>query len=126
VIKVPLAPFSSYADPFISGREPRQSTDVLVKYSFEAFEAWSREHGCQREPEQTPHELARDVARLNSFIASEARTIAELYARAAYSKGELPSAAAGNLRQLWQKMQSHSAVRAITANELESMTRPPI
>lgn len=105
-IQVPLPPFSSYADPFASGQAERESLEELVRYSFEAFEAWSREHGCPRDPEQTPHELAREVGRLNSFIAAEARTIAELYARVAYSGSQVPAASAGQLRQLWQKMQS--------------------
>ncbi|MEX0678456.1 MAG: DUF4129 domain-containing protein [Pirellulales bacterium] len=121
-IKIPASPFSSFADPFTSGLAGRSSIEELVRYSFEAFEAWSREHGCARQPEQTPHELARDVARLNSFIAAEARHIAELYARAAYAKGALPEGSTEQLRQLWRKMQSTTGVRTITAQELQSWT----
>ena len=103
-IKIPPAPFSTYADPFATGIAGRYSLEELVRYSFEAFEAWAREHGSTREPDQTPHELARDVARRNAFIAADARHIAELYSRAAYARGELPDAARDQLRQLWQTM----------------------
>ncbi len=58
-IRVPPPPFASFADPFASGTAGSYSVAELVRYSFEAFEAWAREHGCEREPEQTPHELAR-------------------------------------------------------------------
>ena len=110
-IVIPPAPFSTYADPFASGLASRYSLDELVRYSFEAFEAWSREHGCTREPDQTPHELARDVAKLNASIATDARNLVELYARAAYARGELPTQGLSirgteQLRQLWQRMHS--------------------
>ena len=108
-IVVPPAPFSTYADPFASGIASRYSLDELVRYSFEAFEAWSREHGCTREPDQTPHELARDVAKLNASIATDARNLVELYARAAYAQGELPTQGTEQLRQLWQRMQASGA-----------------
>lgn len=105
-VKVPPSPFSTYTDPFGAGTAERYSLEELVRYSFEAFEAWSREHGCQREPDQTPHELARDVAKLNAFMAVDARRIAELYARAAYAQGELPADAREQLQALWENMRA--------------------
>ena len=88
-LEIPPAPFSSYADPFATGIAGRYSMTELVRYTFEAFEAWSREHGCPRHADQTPHELARDVSKLNAHIAVDARNLAELYSRAAYARGEL-------------------------------------
>ena len=108
----PPAPFSTFADPFATGIDRRYSLDELVRYSFEAFEAWSREHGCQRQPDQTPHELARDVARRNKPMTADAKNIAELYSRAAYAEGELPDAAREQLQQLWQSMRAVPASRA--------------
>jgi hypothetical protein len=108
-IKVPPAPFSTYADPFATGVAARYPLEELVRYSFEAFEAWAREHGCHREPEQTPHELARDVAKLNAYIRGDARNVADLYSRVAYAEGELPDAARDQLRQLWQVMRQSAA-----------------
>jgi hypothetical protein len=108
-ILVPLAPFASYADPFASGLYRQSAPEELVRYSFEAFEAWSREHGCPRGADQTPHELARDVARLNTRIAADARNLAELYARAAFSRGALPAATREQLRRLWSQMLSRDS-----------------
>ncbi len=39
---VPQRPFASYADPFASGKAQHYSTEQLVRYSFEALEAWGR------------------------------------------------------------------------------------
>jgi hypothetical protein len=110
-VEFPPMPFSSYADPFATGIAARYSTEELVRYSFEAFEAWAREHGCARQPDQTPHELARDVTNLNSYIAAEARNLVELYARAAYARGELPATSNDQLRQLWARMRSSTTAR---------------
>ncbi len=103
-IKIPSAPFSTYADPFATGVASRYSLEELVCYSFEAFEAWSREHGCPRDPDVTPYELAREVARLNASMGADARNVADLYSRAAYARGELPDATREQLRHLWQSM----------------------
>jgi uncharacterized protein DUF4129 len=105
-IEIPPAPFSTYADPFATGIAARYSTEELVRYSFEAFEAWAREHGCPREPDTTPHELARDVGKRNIRIAADARNLAELYGRVAYAEGEPPSNSNEQLRHLWQSMRS--------------------
>jgi hypothetical protein len=108
-IKMPPAPFSMYDDPFASGSAGHYPIEELVRYSFEAFEAWAREHGCPRHVDQTPHELARDVAKLNAFITADARNLAELYARAAYARGELPAGSGQQLQQLWQTMRQNMA-----------------
>ncbi len=112
-IRVPQTPFASYTDPFASGLASQSSPEELVRYSFEAFEAWSREHGCARAADQTPHEFARDVARLNTRIAADARNLAELYARAAFSRGGLPDTASEQLRQLWGQMTRREAVPTV-------------
>ena len=108
MISVPAAPFSTFADPFATGVARRYPIDELVRYTFEAFEAWAREHGCQREPEQTAHELARDVSKLNAPMAADAKNMAELYARVAYAEGELPDGALQQLEHAWRAMRQRS------------------
>lgn len=78
--------------------------EELVRYSFSAFEAWSSEHGCPHEPDQTPHELVREVVRLNAHIGADARNLAELYARAAFARGQLPASTSAQLEALWRQM----------------------
>ncbi len=103
-IRVPPPAFATFANPFASGTAGRMSPEELVRYSFSAFEAWSGEHGCPHEPDQTPHELVREVARLNAHIAADARNLAELYARAAFARGQLPANASAQLESLWRQM----------------------
>lgn len=105
--ELPPPGFSSYADPFISGLAMQVSTEELVRYSFEAFEAWSAERGYPRQRDRTPHELASEVSRHNGFIKNEARSLAELYAQAAYARGRVPDAGRGQLEQLWRQMRAH-------------------
>jgi hypothetical protein len=119
-IIAPRLPFAAYADPFASGLAARATPAELVIYSFEAFEAWAAEHGCPRGVEQTPHELARDVKRLNAAVGPHGRALAELYACAAYSRGELPPNTLEQLQSLWRQMQTNSGIRAVLAEELQA------
>jgi len=113
-IVVPPQPFSSFADPFASGIAPRYSLAELTRYSFEAFEAWSREHNCPRQPDRTPHELVQTVSKRHKFIAAEAKQLAELYARAAYARGDLPATAREELASLWIKMRQSAAAEPVS------------
>ena len=108
-VVIPPASFASYADPFASGVAGRYTAEELIRYSFEAFEAWAREHGCTRGPEQTPHELARVVGRTHGYMAADAGNLAELYARAAYARGEPPATSVSQLQRLWAIMRAQPA-----------------
>jgi hypothetical protein len=108
-LDLPPTPFASYSDPFATGSAGRYSHEELVRYSFEAFEAWAGEHGCLRRADRTPHELVQDVGRLHGFIKGDARALAELYAQAAYARGRLPPNSAEQLERLWRQMRSHTA-----------------
>ncbi len=55
--------FADFADPFATGMATQLTSDQLVRYLFEALEAWAAEKGCPRASDQTPHEFARSVAR---------------------------------------------------------------
>jgi hypothetical protein len=106
----PPRPFAEFADPFAAGTADRYSPQELVAYSFQALEAWGREHGCVREPEQTPHEYAGRLSSRQAAVGREARTLAELYCFAAYSPAgdSLSRENLERLRQLWQVMQTHA------------------
>jgi len=108
-------PFAAFADPFATGAASRYAPDELVRYTFEALEAWAREHGCPRRPEQTPHEFARDLGVRAASLAGDVRNLADVYCRVAYAPGGhqpevgLPAASAGALKQLWQQLRSEPA-----------------
>ncbi|MCB9938389.1 MAG: DUF4129 domain-containing protein [Planctomycetaceae bacterium] len=100
----PPRPFSDFPDPFRSGLAKQLPLDQLIKYSFEAFEAWSRERGFTRRRDETPHEFAQHVAQSGTGVSQEAIRLAELYSRAAYSRETMPQASGQLLQQLWQRL----------------------
>lgn len=97
-------PFSAYPDPFLTGHAGEWPIEELVRYSFEALEAWARENGCPRTPEQTPHEFAEQIAAQVPSLAREARRLAGLYSRVAYARGRLPAANVELLRTFWHNI----------------------
>jgi len=102
----PPRPFADFPAPFAPGDALRWPPRDLVAYSFQALEAWGREHGCARGQEQTPHEFAGSLAACEALVGREAGHLADLYCCAAYSSGGLPRARVGRLQQLWQVMRT--------------------
>jgi hypothetical protein len=96
--------FADYSDPFATGVAEQLSPDELIRYSFEALEAWAREHGCARSPDLTPHEFAHQVGEREAGLARGARTLASLYCRVAYAPGTLPPADWGPLCEFWRQL----------------------
>lgn len=100
----PERPFSDYPNPFSTGLEHRFSPDELVQYSFEALEAWGREHGCPRAPDQTPHEYAQQLGARVESLAQDVRRLADLYCRVAYAPRTLPRSRTAPLEPLWRQL----------------------
>jgi hypothetical protein len=99
---VPKKSFREFSDPFMSGLAARSSAEELVRYSFEALEAWASDNGLPRGDDQTAYEFARLLGSRAPQIAGPAKMLAELYSRAAYSPASLPENTAAQLQPLWQ------------------------
>jgi len=117
----PPRPFADFADPFATGMAARLSADELVQYTFQAMEAWARENGCPRDPEQTPHEFARRAGRRERSLRDLAIRLAELYCEAAYAPGRLRISSTQPLEELWQNLRALPVAggREAAGNELE-------
>ena len=102
----PRRTFAEFTDPFLSGRDKKASPVELVRYTFEAFEAWSGDRGQVRTPDQTPQEFLRVAAPPQSPLHEEARRMVRLYSEAAYASANVSRETAATLRQLWHLMQS--------------------
>jgi Domain of unknown function (DUF4129) len=96
--------FLEFTNPFASGDAGRYAPEELVRYSFEALEAWARDNGWPRTTDQTAFEFARQMGSKFEPLATPARRLAELYSSAAYSAGRLPPSSAEPLRSLWEAM----------------------
>lgn len=107
-VVAPPRPFAEFSDPFVTGAADRWSREELLRYSFQAFEAWARERGCPRSPEQTPSEFALSVAGRERKLARDALQVAELYNLSAYAGRGSSTLNVAPLRRLWQALRSES------------------
>ncbi len=103
-------PFSSYQDPFASGAARSHSTEQLVRYTFEALEAWAREQRCPRSDEQTPLEFARQLAVVHPQLGVNAQQLADLYSRVAYGHQSITRDRCTVLQELWRHMLSTASL----------------
>jgi hypothetical protein len=97
--------FADFVDPFATGMALRLPSEQLVRYLFEAFEAWGRDHGFPRATDQTPHEFARSAAQRKP-LRHLAAVLADLYCEAAYAPGRLKIADIEPLQELWRELRS--------------------
>ena len=98
--------FLEFTNPFASGDAGRYAPEELVRYSFEALEAWARDNGWPRTTDQTAFEFARQMGSKFEPLAAPARRLAELYSSAAYSAGRLPSSSVEPLRAVGSDVES--------------------
>jgi hypothetical protein len=106
VTAAPPRPFSSYSNPFADGRARRLSPEELVRYSFEALQAWAHERHLGRRPDETPLEF---VARLGDEVPAleaDAVRLANLYVRSLYARGPLPANCRAGVQQFWQALEA--------------------
>jgi hypothetical protein len=108
--------FAEYRDPFISGEYQRLAPEELVRYTFEAFEAWARDAGHPRSPDQTPAELVQLAVEPQTPLAEEARRMTRLYSEVAYAGGRATPQAVERLREFWSLLRAnHGRIQPASA-----------
>lgn len=107
---VRLLPFAAYENPFANGAARRMSPAQLVRYTFEALEAWAREEATERSPEQTPLEFAQELGRRVPALAKDVTQTAQFYVQIAYAGKTPPKDSVEVLEQLWRRMQAAARV----------------
>jgi hypothetical protein len=103
-MQAPLRPFSSYGNPFTTGVAEKSPPVALVRYSFEALQAWAREAHIGREPGETPLEFVERLGGEVPALEDESRSLGNLYVHAAYAGHRLNSESLALLRQFWQQL----------------------
>ncbi len=95
--------FASFEDPF---RSRKQLNDVdLVRYTFQALEAWAREHACPRHEAATPFEFAKRLAAKFPSMSATTSHLVQTYDRLAYAGSAVKSTISReHIRQLWRQM----------------------
>ena len=102
--EAPVRPFAEFSNPFQSGAARRKSPSELVRYSFEALQAWAQENGCPRDPHQTPDEFGQQLKMRKVRCAAEGQEVSQLYARIAYTSHRAGDESLPVLEKLWRKM----------------------
>jgi hypothetical protein len=105
--------FAEFRDPFASGEARRLAPEELVRYTFEAFEAWSRDAGHSRSPDQTPAELVQKAVDPQSPLHEEARRMTRIYSEVAYAAARPTPQAVERLGELWSLMRANSGRRDV-------------
>jgi DMSO/TMAO reductase YedYZ molybdopterin-dependent catalytic subunit len=98
--------FADFVDPFAAGTADRYPPDELVRYSFEALEAWARDNGLPREPDQTPYEFSQRIGGRVESLAGDVRTLSDLYYQAAFARGSLSAAGVQPLAKFWTSLRA--------------------
>jgi hypothetical protein len=99
-----LEPFSAFTNPFLDGTAERRSPAELVRYSFEALQAWARERDLGRQQGETPLEFVQRLGAEVPSVEAHTRRLAALYVRVAYARGSLPGSSAATVWQFWQQL----------------------
>ena len=98
--------FAEFRNPFATGDYRRLPPEELVRYTFDAFEAWARDGGYPRSADQTPAELVRAAAAPGTAVYDEARRMLRLYSDVAYGSAAIEVPAAHSLRDFWALLSS--------------------
>jgi hypothetical protein len=99
-------PFSLFVNPFLDGRAQRLPPAELIRYSFQALEAWAHERARGRQPEETPLEFVHRVCDEFPPLEADVTALAGLYARAAYAAGTIPANYRSVLQEYWQRLEA--------------------
>jgi hypothetical protein len=97
-------PFAAFTNPFADGTADGRSPEELVRYSFEALEAWAGDRDAARRADETPIEFANRLGELFRWLRPNARNLALLVARMAYAGGNLPATARQTLDEFWDRI----------------------
>lgn len=112
VLKEQHVPFTAFSNPFADGTESGRSVEELVRYSFQALEAWAADREQPRHADETPIEFAQRLGQEFDWLHADARRLAILVARMAYSPERLPKEARQTLDTFWDRLTSGATVPA--------------
>jgi hypothetical protein len=101
---VPPRPFSSYGNPFADGRAERMAPAQLIRYSYEALQAWAREAGIPRETGETPSEFLRRLAEETPPLEGGLKGLESIYLQVAYAGVAATSAMRRPLHDFWDRL----------------------
>jgi len=97
-------PFQAFSNPFLDGRADAMPTADLVRYSFEALEAWAQECDLGRGAVETPIEFTNRLADEAPGLEMETKRLGVLYACVLYARGTMPPDGRTAAKEFWKKL----------------------
>lgn len=104
-------PFHEFSNPFTDGTAKKRSARELAEYTFAAFDSWAWDRDLGRQPDETPTEFAARVGEDHPDLEDAAKSLADLYTRAMFSRSDLPADAKPKLAAFWEALDGEPAVR---------------
>ncbi len=97
-------PLSEFKNPFFADKERAGSPEEIILYTFDALQAWTRENGMDRAPEQTAREFCERAGSQLPELADPLRHLSFLYAHAAYGEHLPAHCDLGPLKEIWRRL----------------------
>ncbi|TWT29714.1 DUF4129 domain-containing protein [Blastopirellula retiformator] len=99
--------FPEFASPFGSAAKKR-TAEQLIRYTFQALEAWGDDKGVPRDHDQTPEEYGRRLAVefSDTEIGPLARELARHYDEIAYGSGKADRDSIDCAQRLWRNLRT--------------------
>ncbi len=94
--------FAEFHDPFRQGLAARWPAAEVVRYTFDAIEAWGGEQSIDRTPDETPSEYLEQLGTRFPQMEVELSHLGELYGQVAYAADQVNPKEALSLQRLWQ------------------------
>jgi hypothetical protein len=98
--------FSSFSDPFASGRANSMTVDQIAIYTWGALNALARELGLDRPRDMTAGEFASRLCGLDKRLGEQAAELADVYGRCLFGRDAVSREELRPLVHLWQSMKT--------------------
>lgn len=98
----PPRPFASFTNPLAQGVEPRRA----VIETFQATEAWYREHGHPRRGDETPQEYTNRLTKTATGDRAALTRLTDAYNRIVYGGGTADQDDLQSVKAMWQSFRN--------------------
>jgi hypothetical protein len=98
----PPRPFATFQDPFATGQAQQMTPAELVRYSYDALEAWAHDRDLARQCGETPLEFVERLTMDFPGLDRAGPDLASLYVGLAYARKTPRPEQVEPLRQFWR------------------------
>lgn len=100
-------PFASFSNPFRRGS--KMELAEIIRYTFDAMEAWGAERGVERKGDATAEEYVKALSALLPKSREDLAGFSNAYIRLAYAGNRPVSIDPAVIQRIWQSMEQQAA-----------------